>query len=76
MGWTQAYLAIQLQLNGLDISRSTLAKIEARLVVVPDYRLLYFTKVFNVRLEELYPPIHPQEPMMNETLTEYMNRRF
>lgn len=76
MGWTQAYLAIQLQLIGLDISRSTLAKIEARLVVVPDYRLLYFTKVFNVKLEQLYPPIHPQDPMMDETLSKYMESRF
>lgn len=75
-GWTQAYLAGQLQIIGLDISRSTLAKIEARLIVVPDYRLLYFTKVFNVRIEQLFPPIHPQDPMMIDTLTKYMNHKF
>ena len=64
--WTQQTLAERLQTAGLDISRSSLAKIEARLVGVTDYELFYFACVFQVGLHELFPPIDPFEPNLHD----------
>ena len=48
-------------------------KIESRLVHVDDYELLYFTKVFNVDLADLFPKIdHARR--IHEVLTELMQR--
>ena len=48
-------LALKLQMAGWDISRSGIAKIECQLVWVGDFELFYFTKVFKVTLEDLFP---------------------
>jgi transcriptional regulator with XRE-family HTH domain len=66
-GWSQRQLAIRLQLEGLDVSRSGVAKIESRLVCVEDYELSYLAKVFGVGFESLFPKIDYQEPL-NETV--------
>lgn len=60
--WTQEVLAAKLQMAGWDISRARLAKIEARLVWVGDYRLYFFAKVLKVSITELLPPIRPARP--------------
>jgi hypothetical protein len=67
-------LAAKLQLLGWDIDRVGVAKIESRLVHVDDYELLYFTKVFNVGLADLFPKIDPSR-RMHEVLTELMQRK-
>ena len=54
-GWSQRQLAIRLQLAGLEVSRSGVAKIESRLVCVEDYELFCFAKVFGVGFESLFP---------------------
>jgi transcriptional regulator with XRE-family HTH domain len=72
--WSQNVLAAKLQILGWDIDRVAVAKIESRLVHVEDYELLYFTKVFNVGLAELYPKIDAQR-RIHEVLTELMQRR-
>ena len=46
--WTQEALAEYLRRLGWNISRSTLAKVEARLVLVTDSDLLYFVRLFEV----------------------------
>lgn len=74
--WTQDELAGALQREGLDISRSGLAKIEARMVWVGDHQLYYFLKVFKVSFHELFPPINPQDPDLYEVLERVMKRRF
>jgi transcriptional regulator with XRE-family HTH domain len=73
-GWSQEKLAEQLQLVGWDIGRVAVSKIESRLVHMDDYELLYFTKVFNVGLADLFPKIDA-ERQIHEALTELMQRR-
>ncbi len=55
--WTQEMLALSLRRMGWDISRSSLAKIEARLVHVSDSDLLYFVRLFEVEPIALYPDL-------------------
>lgn len=57
--WTQEMLASALRRMGWDISRSSLAKIEARLVHVSDSDLLYFVRLFEVEPIALYPELDP-----------------
>ena len=57
LGWTQAKLAKILAREGLDITRSSLAKVECQLVWVGDFELLYFVRALGVRLEHLFPAL-------------------
>lgn len=54
-GWSQADLAAKLQVQGWDCTRSWLAKIEARQVLVRDHQLLHLRVVLGVRLDDLFP---------------------
>jgi transcriptional regulator with XRE-family HTH domain len=51
--WSQSDLATKLQVAGLDISRSGVGKIEARLRGVNDRELIHILVVFKFTLEEL-----------------------
>jgi len=73
-GWSQETLAGKLQLLGWDIGRVSLAKIESRLVHVEEYELWFFARAFNVRLDELFPPIDTGR-QMHEVVAELMHRR-
>jgi transcriptional regulator with XRE-family HTH domain len=53
--WTQEVLAQKLQLASWDISRTSLAKLEAQLRRVPDCELLFLSKVLHVPIAELFP---------------------
>lgn len=55
--WTQEELARHLRQMGWGITRSGLAKIEARLVHVSDADLLFFVRLFEVEPETLFPDI-------------------
>jgi transcriptional regulator with XRE-family HTH domain len=57
--WSQKTLAEQLQLGGLDKSREAVGRIEARLVYVRDYELLFIAKALGVNWPELLPEIDP-----------------
>ena len=61
LGLSQSELAVKLQLLGWDLDRGALAKIEARLVAVTDYEMLYLARVLGVALEALYATIEPTE---------------
>jgi transcriptional regulator with XRE-family HTH domain len=74
-GWSQSILATKLQLLGWDTDRVGVAKIEAQLVHVDDYELLYFAKAFNVGLSDLFPKIDPSR-RIDEVLTELLRRRL
>ena len=61
--WTQEVLAKYLRRMGWKISRSTLAKVEARLIHVSDSDLLYFVRLFEVEPSYLLPELDPDEHM-------------
>lgn len=54
-GWTQEVLAARCNVQGWDISRATLAKIEAEIRCVSDAELFVFATVFAARMEDLFP---------------------
>ncbi|MBI3853111.1 MAG: helix-turn-helix transcriptional regulator [Verrucomicrobia bacterium] len=54
-GLTQEQLAAQCQVRGLNLSRSTLAKIEARVRFIKACELFIIAKVLNVAMEDFYP---------------------
>jgi len=53
--WTQDVLATKCNLAGWDLSRGTLAKIEAQVRCVTDAEAFALAKVLRVELMELYP---------------------
>lgn len=59
LGWSQSDFATKLQLAGLDISRSGVSKIEARLSYVDDKTLLYLAEVLRVPVQDLFPARSP-----------------
>ena len=62
-GWSQNDLAIKLQRSEWDCSRSWLAKIEARQVLVRDHQLLHLCAVLGVKLEELFSTLDPKRAL-------------
>jgi transcriptional regulator with XRE-family HTH domain len=55
LGLTQEELSAHCQLAGLDISRSSLEQIEARLRYVTDEELILLASLRGVTTEQLYP---------------------
>jgi transcriptional regulator with XRE-family HTH domain len=55
LGLTQEQLAARCQLERLDISRSTLGQIEARLRYVSDEELIILASLLGVTADQLYP---------------------
>lgn len=53
--WSQSVFAAKLQIAGLDIDRSGVSKIEARMVFVDDRTLMYLADVLKVELPVLFP---------------------
>jgi len=62
-GWSQAQLAIQLQLKGLDVGREVVAQIEGQTHCVKDKDLPYFACVFQIGVAELFPHFAPDKPI-------------
>ncbi len=54
-GFTQNELAAKCCLAGFDVSRGTLAKIEAKMRCVNDKELLMLAKAIGVTVDKLYP---------------------
>ena len=52
-GYSQRELADILQLNGLDIDKNAIQRIEAGLRFVTDIELIYFSKVLHMTFDEL-----------------------
>jgi ribosome-binding protein aMBF1 (putative translation factor) len=67
-GWSQADLAIQLQLKGLDIAREVVAQIEGQTHCVKDKYLPYFASVFKIELVQLFPHF-PSDIPIHKTMT-------
>ena len=58
-GWPQSAFAAKLQIVGLDIDRSGVSKIEARMVFVDDRTLMYLAEVLKVEVQALFPKRDP-----------------
>lgn len=56
-GWSQAKLAVKLQVLGWDISRSGVGKIEAQLNRVSDYQMIFLATALRVDERELFPTV-------------------
>ena len=54
--WTQGMFAAKLQLEGWDVSRESVAKLEAQFRRVPDCELLFLAKILAVEIADLFPP--------------------
>lgn len=55
LGMTQDQLAAKCQVLGLDMTRSTLAKIETRIRAVSDHELPFIAKGLKTSVESLFP---------------------
>jgi transcriptional regulator with XRE-family HTH domain len=55
LGLTQEQLSAHCQLAGLDISRSSVGQIEARLRYVSDEELMVLASLLGVTADQLYP---------------------
>lgn len=75
LGWSQTDFAIKLQLAGLDIDRSGVSKIEARMQFVDDHTLLYLADVLKVELSELFPKREPGR-RIHDYVTQLRAARF
>ena len=53
--WTQEILAARCNLAGCDLTRGTLAKIEAEIRGINDRELITIASVLGVAMEELFP---------------------
>ncbi|KAF0170547.1 MAG: helix-turn-helix domain-containing protein [Limisphaerales bacterium] len=62
LGLTQEQLAARCQVLGLDMSRGTLAKIEARVRLVKACELFIIAKVLKLPMERFYPPDYGTAP--------------
>jgi transcriptional regulator with XRE-family HTH domain len=52
---TQEALAARLQVEGWDVSRESVAKLESQFRRVPDCELLFLAKVLGVEVMDLFP---------------------
>jgi transcriptional regulator with XRE-family HTH domain len=55
-GWTQEMLSARCAVRGIEITRGTLAKIEAGIRKVNDAELFVLAKALKVEMSELFPP--------------------
>ncbi|MGO9584689.1 MAG: helix-turn-helix domain-containing protein [Limisphaerales bacterium] len=54
-GWTRKELSAKLQLLGCNITPQILAEIETGCCVVTDAQIVFFSEVFGIPAEDLFP---------------------
>jgi transcriptional regulator with XRE-family HTH domain len=74
-GWSQEQLAAKLQLEGLDISRSSVAKIENGRQAIFDYEILIFCRLFRVPHNALHPALDPLAPDFRQKILAFLDPR-
>lgn len=72
--WSQKDLAEKLQLIGLDKSREAVGRIEARLVYVTDFEMLFIARALGVTWPELLPEIDMKRDL-RDVITDLMKPR-
>ena len=73
-GCSQAQLVVKIQIKGWNLSRESLAKIEAKLHKVTDTELLYFADVLRTSVPDLYPTVNGNGHL-RESLEKLLERR-
>ena len=53
--WSQAHLAMKLQLFGWDTSRESVTSLENQRRRVPDLELFVLARILGVKMEDLFP---------------------
>jgi transcriptional regulator with XRE-family HTH domain len=53
-GWSQARLAVQLQLNGLDMSREVLAQMECQIHCIRDKHIFHLARALEVKMSDFF----------------------
>ena len=61
-GWSQAKLAVQLQLKGLDMGRDVVARIECQIHGVRDRDIPYFARALGVEVSHLFSNLEEYNP--------------
>jgi transcriptional regulator with XRE-family HTH domain len=74
LGLTQEQFAAKLQMAGLDVSRSSLSKVEAQLTWIGEREMYYYSAVLKVSLLDLYPTLEPGK-RLHEAVTQLLARR-
>jgi transcriptional regulator with XRE-family HTH domain len=67
-GWSQAKLAVELNLKGLEVEREFVAQIEGQTHCVKDRYLPYFAAALGVPLAELFPKFSSNQSV-HESMT-------
>ena len=75
LGWSQSTLAAKLQIAGLDMSRSGVSKIEARLRYVDDKVIMFLAEVLKTPVQELFPR-RESEGRISEFMEKLETTRF
>ena len=75
LGWSQSTLAAKLQLGGLDISRSGVSKIEARLRFVDDRDIMFLAEVLKTPVQELFP-VRAADKRLSDYMAQLERTRF
>ena len=52
--WSQARLAVELQLNGLDMSREVLAQMECQIHCIRDKHIFHLARVLEVKTSDFF----------------------
>ncbi len=60
LGWTQEKLAAELRKIGFKTTRGGVAKVEARMVRIRDFNVLYFCSVLGVEVDDLFAEADPE----------------
>jgi len=71
-GWSQERLTAKLQVEGLEISRASVGKIENGQQAVFDYEILAFCRVFHVDELSLHPNLDPLAPDFRRKFLEFV----
>ena len=71
-GWSQEQLTAKLQLEGLDVSRASLGRIENGQQAVYDFEILAFCHVFHVDEQALHPNFDPFAPDFHRKFLDFV----
>ncbi len=75
--WSQAKLAVKLQMAGWDVSRGTVAKLEGGTHCVREYQMCFLMRIFDVQYRDLLPAsVDPHAPDLFDKLSARLKSRY